>query len=280
MKNLIKDLIKRIVSSFFLIGIVALLLIFAYVPYFFIAVVGTIALFSAVAIYEFSNISKLKSTFANLLLLAFSPMVVISFFLSTVDPLFLKLPIIIVFLFAIIAFIKHFSDVKNSIVDMSVALFSLIYVSVPMGMLVYILYSTNELSLVDGRMWIFIILLLSKISDIFGYFIGKLFGKNKMIENVSPNKTWEGSIAGIIATLGMALLVQYFLPNTFNSYLNAIIIGSITVILSQVGDLSESLLKRDVNIKDSSKIPGIGGVLDSLDSLLFTIPFYYIWLSY
>jgi len=280
MKNLVKDLIKRLISSFFLIGIAALLLIFAYTPYFFIAVIGTIALFSTVATYELSNICKFKSTSANLLLLVFSPLLVVSFFLTTVDPVFLKLPVIIVFLFIILTFIKHFSDVKNAIVDTSIALFSLIYVSVPLGMLVYILYSINGYSLVDGRMWIFIILLLSKISDIFGYFIGKSFGKNKMIENVSPNKTWEGSIAGIIATLGIALLVQYFLPNTFNSYLKAIVIGGITVILSQIGDLSESLLKRDANIKDSSKIPGIGGVLDSLDSLLFTIPFYYIWLGY
>ena len=280
MKNLKKDLFKRLISSFCLIGIVTLLLVFAYVPYFFIPVVGIIALFATVSTKELVNINKQKVVSSNLLLLIFSPLLVISFFFNTVDPIFSNMPLVVIFLFTIAVFVKHFSAVEGSIVDNSVAVFSLIFISVPLGMLVSILYSTKVSSFVDGRLWIVVILLLSKISDIFGYFIGKLFGKNKMIEKVSPNKTWEGSIAGVIATLGVAALVQYFFPEIFNSYLKAIVIGFVTVILSQIGDLSESLLKRDAGVKDSSSIPGIGGVLDSLDSLLFTIPFYYIWLSY
>jgi len=279
MKNLAKDLFKRLVSSFFLISIVTLLIVFAYTPYLSLVVVGIIALFAVVATQELINISKSKVSSSNLALLIFSPLIVISFFLKTVDPIFIKAPLIVFFVFAIVVFVKHFSKIKGSIVDNSVAIFSLIYISVPLGMLVSILYSINSATLVDGRIWIFIILVLSKISDIFGYFIGKLFGKNKMIAKVSPNKTWEGSIAGVIATLGIAVLIQYLAPNIFGGYLKAVLVGSVTVILSQIGDLCESLLKRDADVKDSSKIPGIGGVLDSLDSILFTIPFYYIWLS-
>jgi len=279
MNNLKKDLPKRLLSSFFLISLIAVMLTFAYAKYFAIVVILSIAFLAVVATFELINICKKKVNLFSKLTLIFSPLIVLSFFPLAINPEFINFPVILSFLYLILVFLKHFSNVKNSIVDISVSLFIFIYVSVPLGMLVYILYATELFTSVDGREWVFIILLLSKTSDIFGYFVGKLFGKNKMIERVSPQKTREGSIAGVIATILVALAIQYFFNDSFVSYTNAVVLGLITAILSQIGDLSESLLKRDASVKDSSKIPGIGGILDSLDSLLFTIPFYYIWLN-
>lgn len=279
MKNLKKDLLKRLFPAFLLIGVISSLLYFAYVSFFSIVVVLAIAFFSVVATYEFINICKTKVKFFDKIILIFSPLMVGAFFLSAINGEFFKLPLFLIFLFIILIFLKHFSSVKDSIVDISVSFFALLYISVPLGMLVYILYAIKPPNLMDGRIWVITILILSKISDIFGYFIGKLFGRNKMIEKVSPNKTWEGSISGGVGTIIAAVAIQYFLPYSFNSYIIAVVVGLMTAVLSQIGDLCESLLKRDAKVKDSNKIPGVGGILDSLDSLLFTIPFYYIWIS-
>jgi phosphatidate cytidylyltransferase len=274
-----KDLLKRLFFSFCLIGLIALLLTFAYVPFFSFIVAISISLFAMIATYEFMSICKVKVNQPKALLIIFSPLIVLSFFLSAVNEQFSSFPLVLIFLAIIAIFIHHFNSIKDSIAEISIAVFSFLYISVPLGMLVYILYSPLSSDIEDGRIWIVIILALSKISDIFGYFIGKIFGRNKLIEKVSPNKTIEGSIAGVVATLILSIIIQYYFPMAFGNYIMAVLIGLITVILSQIGDLGESLMKRDAKIKDSNKIPGIGGILDSLDSLLFTIPFYYIWLG-
>lgn len=124
------------------------------------------------------------------------------------------------------------------------------------------------------------------VNDIFAYYIGKLMGKNKLTSFISPNKTVEGSVGGILAGGCFFSLVAYFTGKYFGldlvSNLNAfgwglfIAFGFILNILGQVGDLVESLIKRVVGVKDSGYIiEGQGGVLDRFDSHLFTIPIAY-----
>lgn len=114
-------------------------------------------------------------------------------------------------------------------------------------------------------------------NDTFAYLGGSLFGKNKMIERISPGKTWEGTIFGILMTFVISFILQRYLI-TFNDN-RWIILGALVPVLATLGDLVESLLKRQAGVKDTGNImPGHGGVLDRFDSLIFVTPFVYILL--
>lgn len=119
------------------------------------------------------------------------------------------------------------------------------------------------------------------ICDMLAYLVGSAIGKHKIFPRVSPNKSWEGSLAGLAgAVLTVYLLViTGFIPQL--SMTAILILGLIAGGFGQVGDFAESLVKRDVGIKDSSNlIPGHGGAWDRLDSLLFAVPLSYLYIQY
>lgn len=117
------------------------------------------------------------------------------------------------------------------------------------------------------------------VNDSFAFFVGKNLGKRKLFESVSPKKTIEGFLGGVFFTLIAAFLVSYFCD--FLSLTNLIVISLIASILGTMGDLVESKFKRQANTKDSGTImPGHGGILDRLDSLLFVAPFVYLYIHY
>ena len=117
------------------------------------------------------------------------------------------------------------------------------------------------------------------VNDSFAFFVGKNLGKRKLFESVSPKKTIEGFLGGVFFTLITAFIVSYFCD--FLSLTNLIVISLIASILGTIGDLVESKFKRQANTKDSGTImPGHGGILDRLDSLLFVAPFVYLYIHY
>ena len=110
-------------------------------------------------------------------------------------------------------------------------------------------------------------------NDTFAYIGGSLFGKHKMIERISPGKTWEGTIIGVLLTFALSFSFDYFYPLNNLSWS---VLGICIPVLATVGDLIESKLKREADLKDSGNImPGHGGVLDRFDSLIFVSPFVY-----
>jgi phosphatidate cytidylyltransferase len=114
--------------------------------------------------------------------------------------------------------------------------------------------------------------------DSIAYFIGKKFGKTKLWARISPKKSWEGSVAGLFGAVIFFIGLMHYLLPTF-SLQNGVIIGLIVGIIGPLGDLTESLFKRDAGIKDSSSIlPGHGGMLDRFDSMLLIVPIVYIYL--
>ena len=118
---------------------------------------------------------------------------------------------------------------------------------------------------------------ITKAGDIGAYLLGSRFGRHALISRISPNKTREGFFGGILFSLLAALGGKFFMPDTF-SYLHILALGLFLGVLGQLGDLSESLMKRDCAVKDSGNIfPGLGGALDCVDSLLFTAPVFYFW---
>ena len=126
------------------------------------------------------------------------------------------------------------------------------------------------------------VLLLIWINDSFAFIVGKNFGKRKLFVSVSPKKTVEGFIGGFIFALIAAYIISTSSLNTTDfSLINWFIIAAIVSIIGTIGDLVESKLKRQANIKDSGTImPGHGGILDRLDSLLFAAPFVYLYINF
>ncbi|AOW17166.1 phosphatidate cytidylyltransferase [Polaribacter vadi] len=123
------------------------------------------------------------------------------------------------------------------------------------------------------------ILCIIWVNDSFAFLIGKNFGKNKLFPSVSPKKTIEGLFGGLIFSLLAGLVISKF--NLDFSLLNWLIIAVIVSLVGTIGDLVESKFKRQANIKDSGNImPGHGGILDRLDSLLFAAPFVYLYINF
>jgi len=118
------------------------------------------------------------------------------------------------------------------------------------------------------------------VCDSAAYFAGRAFGRHRLFVRVSPNKTWEGAAAGFIAALGTFQLARVLvLP--YMSVTDALVCGAAVGVMGQIGDLAESLMKRDAGVKDSSSlIPGHGGVLDRFDSLLFVAPLVFVYLDF
>jgi len=129
-----------------------------------------------------------------------------------------------------------------------------------------------------GRDWVFFALFTTFGSDTAAFFVGRALGRHRLAPNISPGKTWEGAIAGVIGAIIVSLLFTMLVPL---GYGQAIFLGLLVSVFGQLGDLVESLLKRNMGVKDSGKlIPGHGGFLDRIDSIVFAgavVYYYVIW---
>ena len=142
---------------------------------------------------------------------------------------------------------------------------------------------------VDGRNWLFLVILANAASDTFAFFIGRSFGRHRLAPLISPNKTWEGALAGVAGAMIFSLL--FTTPQLFSAsnslyiegflFWHALVLGILVSVFGQLGDLAESLLKRNAGVKDAgSLLPGHGGILDRLDSILFAgvvVYYYVVW---
>ena len=134
-----------------------------------------------------------------------------------------------------------------------------------------------------GKYFLLYFILITKFSDMGAYAIGSLIGKHKMIPRISPGKTWEGFGGAIVVSTGASVAFVYFFGAKMvgMNYLHAVILGVVLSVTAVVGDLIESLFKREAGVKDSGALfPGIGGILDLLDSLLFNAPIMYLYLRH
>ncbi len=129
-----------------------------------------------------------------------------------------------------------------------------------------------------GLGYVLFMFLLVIMTDVGCYYFGRNFGKHKLAPVISPNKTIEGSIGGALCTIIGAFIIAYFIKLP---WYHALIAGILVTIFAQIGDLCESLIKRDAGVKDSGDLlPGHGGFLDRTDSYIFTIPVMYYYFAY
>lgn len=279
---MMKDLARRTAVSSGLIAVVSFLIVFASHPFFQYIVALTVAILTGIAVWEYRQLAVAKGGRMVLpVLIAAAIAQVLSFFYAARYG-FEGLPVLVFFLSIICLFALHFKENEGAVIDLSVSSFGLLYIAVPMGMVLGILYFDHG---EDGRWWTAYLLVVTKISDIGAYFGGNLWGKRKLAPRISPGKTIEGAVSGLICALaasyGFHLLSESlgavrFPLGTFEWVFLGLILG----LVGQFGDLSESLLKRDANKKDSNTLPGLGGALDSIDSLLFNAAIVYLYLKY
>lgn len=169
----------------------------------------------------------------------------------------------------------------KGILAISTTLFGLMYVAWLLNFIQKIyLFPTLE---GDGKFYVLYFILVTKFSDTGAYVVGSLIGRHKMIPRISPGKTWEGFGGAIVvstgASVGFAYLAGTHLPGM--TWVHAVILGVILSTAAVVGDLIESIFKREAGVKDSGNFfPGIGGILDLLDSLLFNGPLMYLYLRH
>ena len=178
----------------------------------------------------------------------------------------------VILLFIIRIFEGNTSD--NTFSYVSNTIFGIVYVSFLMSYLGVIRASGD-----NGRELIFFVLLITWMGDTTAYYGGKGFGKHKLAPAISPKKTVEGAIIGLIGSIVGAIIAKSWFLDI--SILNAIAAGILIGVFGQFGDLSESIIKRNLQVKDSGGIiPGHGGILDRVDSLLFSAPVFYYYYSF
>ena len=132
-----------------------------------------------------------------------------------------------------------------------------------------------------GRDWVLFALFATFAADTIAFFAGRLWGGHSLAPAISPGKTWEGAIGGFLGAIAASLVLIAILPSLSIPYWQGIVLGALIGVFAQLGDLSESMLKRSAGVKDAGKlVPGHGGILDRLDSIVFTVVvvyYYVIW---
>ena len=185
---------------------------------------------------------------------------------------YLTLNLVLALTFLIFA-VEIFRSKEISFVNIGTTILGVIYVALPLSLLTFLAFDKNNQYNYHLTLSLFILVWLS---DVGGYLAGIKFGKHKLLEHISPKKTWEGIAGGLVlCILGSYILSQFFPIMNIYTWL---VLGLVVYVSSVIGDLIESMLKRSANIKDSGNIlPGHGGILDRFDSVLFVIPIVYIF---
>ena len=234
----------------------------------------TIVAVSLTALNEFHQITFLKkhkflywtNAFLSVLLFACVYLRLI-YFIPVIIALWAFLPMSI-------AVICALSPCENVTSEISVTLLALIYTCLPFSMLITI----DQHS--EGKIWILFLLCTVIASDTGAFYTGRIFGRHKMHKIVSPNKTWEGAIGGLLSSLAACLVfAMFFIPCKMDTDL--FVLALAISVAEQMGDLAESLLKRNSGVKDSGNLlPGHGGILDRTDGLIFAVPVLYVFMFF
>lgn len=232
-----------------------------------------VAFLSLVAMMEIMRMVKIHKT--PLAVLGYSSVVLlyVLIFLNQMDKL---VPLSILYLLAVMAaYVFGFSRFRAE--QMLYLFFGFFYT----GVMISYIYQVRELS--GGAFSVWLIFIAAWGSDVCAYCAGMLFGKHKAFPVLSPKKTWEGCIGGVVGAAIIAVLYCLAMNHWFQQSFSMVqyaVVGACGAVISQIGDLAASAMKRNNDIKDYGKlIPGHGGVLDRYDSVIFVAPIVYYLLQ-
>ncbi|MDP4118293.1 MAG: phosphatidate cytidylyltransferase [Bacillota bacterium] len=255
---------KRIISG--IIGMFMLVWVLVFLPP--IATAIAIGIIAAVALYElYNSTGMLDKTKIPIVIVGYAMGEFIMFGTNKTFLPVLCAGIILMFTFAV------FNHKEIKFADCAKGFFAALYVFALM------MHITLTRMLDGGILLTFGIFIGSFITDTGAYFVGSLFGKNKLNPEISPKKTVEGALGGAIAgNIGFVILGIIGMKGFgyYVNWTNLLIIGTLLAVISQFGDLAASLIKREIGIKDFGNImPGHGGIMDRFDSVLFVAPVFY-----
>jgi len=265
--NMLKD---RIASSVIVLTL-ASLVIFLFPNWVFCAVT---AWFIGMALYEFYSMVERKNVkvykyFGTLLGILVPVVTYLEYDMKTEG----MVPFSLV-LFALFIFARQFTkkDDANILTSTAITLFGILYISWFFSFIIKLKYLAN------GANIVLFLIILTEGGDAGAYFAGSAMGKHLLIPRISPKKTVEGTLGGFLFTLVLSILCKPLMPEF--SYWRLLVAGILIGTITPIGDLAESLFKRDCGAKDSgSCLPGLGGVLDMVDSLLLTSPMLYFYIT-
>jgi phosphatidate cytidylyltransferase len=183
------------------------------------------------------------------------------------EPFFIVIACLFIF---VLQFTRR--ECSQALVSIAVTLFGLLYIAWLFSFFVKLKFMPQ------GALLVSFIILVTKMGDVGAYFVGSSIGRHSLIPRISPNKTMEGTIGGLVFSVASAVASKLYLPSFPMGHL--VVLGFLLGVLAQVGDLAESLLKRDCDVKDAgAMLSGFGGVFDLIDSLLFTTPIFYFYVE-
>ncbi|MES2122820.1 MAG: phosphatidate cytidylyltransferase [Chlamydiota bacterium] len=278
------DLRRRLYTSLILGSIVTVLIAFSTFPFVNILLVLSVAVLAGFGVWEYAQLAIAKGMRARVRWMVGAAVAeVFALYASIVFVDFPQLPIFVLAIAMVMFFLLHFNDSSEALSEISVEFFGIAYVAVPLSLMLGVLYpAAHHGAPQEGRWWLVYLIVVTKITDVGAYFVGRLWGRHKL-SSLSPKKTVEGAVAGFLCAVGMSVAFHY-LSNLFFAHhfhltlIESVWLGALIGIFGQIGDLAESLLKRDAVVKDSNNLPGLGGILDMVDSLLFTTPIVYFFI--
>ena len=263
----------RVIVSIIAIPIIIAICIFGKIPFMIFALgIGLISF------WEFSALTNNKGANPNFIIGAAS---IIALVLNAYFA-FLEFHLIIIIISVLMLLLELFRNKGSAIINLGSVLLGIFYIGLFSTTLVLIRehFAYSEFLYSEGGYLIISLMVTIWVCDSAAFFIGSAFGRHKLFPRVSPNKSWEGAVAGFIFAVVTMIAANALVLDKIDLF-DSIIIGLIIGVFGQIGDLIESLVKRDAAVKDSSKlIPGHGGIFDRFDSLLFTSPIIYLYLYF
>lgn len=279
MSDKLKNLVVRTLSGAVLLGVVlaaALLGKYAYGALLLVIVSVGLAEFYRLAKASGSQPQVNMGTFAGVILFCTS----FHIFEQLYDGYPLSMELIVGLLLSLLLYlflifvVEVFRAKEHPLRNVAVTIMSLIYVSLPMSLMLFIPL------MLGGGVWraeaFLFYLFIVWGNDVFAYLVGVSIGRHRMCERISPKKSWEGFVGGVLGAMAMGALGNVVVGGGYALWLG---LAAIVAISSVLGDLVESMFKREAGVKDSGNImPGHGGILDRFDALLVSIPFAFIYL--
>jgi len=265
------NLMKRALFGSLFVGILVFSILYSKITF-----IVLFLIIMNLSLFEFNRLIKLKSLFPYILgnlLFVFANALNVKDIPSRLLSEYAGVALFLGFFATFISII--FSKKEEAVSELGKKFLSVVYIALPYTLIVMIPFINNEYEYVNTT--ILGVFILVWVNDTFAYLIGSNFGKHKLLKRISPNKTWEGFLGGMIFTLlGAYVLAHYFTKLNFGNW---VVFAFIVSIFGVLGDLIESMFKRQAGIKDSSNmIPGHGGFLDRMDSVIFAAPFIFIYL--
>jgi phosphatidate cytidylyltransferase len=241
----------------------------------FAVILGIIAVIAALEFFPLIGVSRkhpltILGTIGVILFIVNAQIIINAHNIDTYTAPLLTAVVVIPLIWLIIR-----SDIKNAITHWAWLLAGVLYIGWMLSQ--FILLRGHE----GGRDWTLLAIIACVASDSFAFHIGIRWGRHHLPSKISPSKTWEGTIAGFVGAVAATMILATTLPQIHVPVWQAAILGVLIGIFAPLGDLAESLLKRGAGVKDAGKwLPGHGGILDRIDSILFTVVVVYyfvIW---